>query len=58
MTEQITDLERCWFLSPPWGQEIPPVEINLSEKVYFKTDRTFGLLLWSAVVWRLLELHY
>ncbi|BAB78228.1 DUF1392 domain-containing protein (plasmid) [Anabaena sp. FACHB-709] len=42
MTEQITDLERCWFLSPPWGQEIPPVEINLSEKVYFKTDRTFG----------------
>ncbi|MBD2479883.1 DUF1392 family protein, partial [Anabaena sp. FACHB-83] len=22
MKEQITDLERCWFLSPPWGQAI------------------------------------
>ncbi|MFN6499064.1 MAG: DUF1392 family protein [Nostoc sp. DedQUE01] len=29
MTEQITDLERCWFLSPPWGENIPPVEVNL-----------------------------
>ncbi|MBD2458876.1 DUF1392 family protein, partial [Nostoc sp. FACHB-87] len=27
MKEQITDLERCWFLSPPWGQAIPPVEV-------------------------------
>ncbi|WP_414572661.1 DUF1392 domain-containing protein [Nostoc sp. CCY 9925] len=42
MTEQITDLERCWFLSPPWGQNIPPVEVNLLEKVYLKTNRTFG----------------
>ncbi|MDZ8261960.1 DUF1392 family protein [Nostoc sp. ChiQUE01b] len=42
MTEQIADLERCWFLSSPWGQNIPPVEVNLLEKVYLKTNRTFG----------------
>jgi len=27
MTEQITDLEKCWYLSPPWGENIPPVEV-------------------------------
>ncbi|WP_414573236.1 DUF1392 family protein, partial [Nostoc sp. CCY 9925] len=42
MTEQITDLEKCWYLSPPWGNQIPPVEVNLSEKVYLKTNTTFG----------------
>ncbi|RCJ41881.1 hypothetical protein A6770_35850 [Nostoc minutum NIES-26] len=42
MTEQITDLERCWFLSPPWGNQIPPCEVNLLEKVYLKTNRVFG----------------
>jgi hypothetical protein len=42
MTEQTTDLERCCFLSPPWGQQIPPLEVNLFEKVYFKSNRTFG----------------
>ncbi|MBD2254878.1 DUF1392 domain-containing protein [Nostoc parmelioides] len=42
MTEQITDLERCWFLSPPWGNQILPLEVNLFEKVYLKTNRTFG----------------
>ncbi|MBW4566093.1 MAG: DUF1392 domain-containing protein [Mojavia pulchra JT2-VF2] len=40
--EAITELERCWFLSPPWGNQIPSVGINLLEKVYLKTDRTFG----------------
>ncbi|MBW4565001.1 MAG: DUF1392 domain-containing protein [Mojavia pulchra JT2-VF2] len=40
--EAITELEKCWFLSPPWGQEIPPVEVNLLEKVYLKGLRTFG----------------
>jgi hypothetical protein len=40
--EAITELEKCWFLSPPWGQEIPPVEINLWERVYFKANRRFG----------------
>lgn len=42
MKEQITDLERCWFLSPPWGNRIPPVEVHLFEKVYIKSNNTFG----------------
>jgi hypothetical protein len=40
--EPITELERCWYLSPPWGDQIPPVEINLLERVYFKANRRFG----------------
>ncbi|QLE59683.1 DUF1392 domain-containing protein [Nostoc sp. TCL26-01] len=54
MTEQITDLERCWYLSPPWGQNIPPVEVNVLEKVYLKTNRTFGYCLgvqWYGDCW-------
>jgi Protein of unknown function (DUF1392) len=54
VTEQITDLERCWFLSPPWGQVIPPVEVNLLEKVYFKDNRRFGYCLgvqWYGDCW-------
>jgi len=43
--ELITELEKCWYLSPPWGQEIPPVEVNLLEKVYLKSLRTFGYCL-------------
>ncbi|HEY9801831.1 MAG TPA: DUF1392 family protein [Leptolyngbyaceae cyanobacterium] len=29
-------------MSPPWGQEIPRVEVNVWERVYLKTTRTFG----------------
>jgi hypothetical protein len=52
--EAITELEKCWFLSPPWGQEIPPVEVNLLEKVYLKSLRTFGYCLgvqWYGDYW-------
>ncbi|MBD2505119.1 DUF1392 family protein [Anabaena azotica] len=54
MTEQIKELERCWYLSPPWGQEIPPVEVNLWERVYLKASRTFGYCSgfgWSKGEW-------
>lgn len=27
-------LETCWYLSPPWGSEIPQVKVNIFEKVY------------------------
>ncbi|RCJ24026.1 hypothetical protein A6770_28685 [Nostoc minutum NIES-26] len=40
--KSITDLERCWYLSPPWGNQMPPVQVNLLEKVYLKNNRTFG----------------
>ncbi|MCC5639779.1 DUF1392 domain-containing protein [Nostoc sp. CHAB 5844] len=54
MTEQILTLERCWYLSPPWDNQIPPVEVNLLEKVYLKTNRTFGYCLgvqWYGDCW-------
>jgi hypothetical protein len=50
----ITTLERCWFLSAPWGNQIPPVEVNLFEKVYLKTNRAFGYCLgvqWYGDCW-------
>ena len=55
MTEQIAKLERCWYLSPPWGQEILPVEVNVWERVYLKASRSlvyssgFG---WTRGEWR------
>jgi len=54
MMEQITELERCWYLSPPWGREIPPVKVNLWERVYFQPLRTFGYcsgFQWSSRQW-------
>ncbi|MCC5604133.1 DUF1392 domain-containing protein [Nostoc favosum] len=42
MIELITALETSWYLSPPWGQTIPPVAVNLLERVYLRTTRTFG----------------
>lgn len=52
--ESIADLERCWFLSPPWGEAIPSVEVNVLEKVYLKGNRTFGYCLgvqWYEDCW-------
>ncbi|MBW4616368.1 MAG: DUF1392 domain-containing protein [Desmonostoc vinosum HA7617-LM4] len=42
MIDQITILETCWYMSPPWGNQIPPLEVNLFERVYLKNSRTFG----------------
>ena len=42
MIELITALEKSWYLSQPWGQTMPPVEVNLLERVYLRTTRTFG----------------
>jgi hypothetical protein len=52
--EAISELEKCWYLSPPWGQEMPPVEVNLWERVYLKASRTFGYcsgLGWNRGQW-------
>lgn len=54
MKEQISEMERCWYLSPPWGQQIPPVEVNLWERVYFTPLRVFGYcsgFQWSSGQW-------
>ncbi|WP_193199944.1 DUF1392 family protein [Nostoc sp. MG11] len=42
MIDQINALYLCWYLSPPWGYCIPRVEVNLLERVYICTIKTFG----------------
>ncbi|ABA25032.1 conserved hypothetical protein (plasmid) [Trichormus variabilis ATCC 29413] len=50
MTCIISELEKCWYLSPPWGKQMPPIQIDLSERVYIKATRTFGYC--CGVVWQ------
>jgi hypothetical protein len=42
MIDRINALLTSWYISPPWGQTIPPVAVNLLERVYLRTTRTFG----------------
>ena len=42
MIDHINALNLCWYLSPPWGYCIPPLEVNLLERVYIGASRTFG----------------
>ncbi|WP_341530155.1 DUF1392 family protein [Nostoc sp. UHCC 0302] len=42
MIDHINTAFLCWYISPPWGYYIPPVEVNLLERVYIGTTRTFG----------------
>ncbi|MCC5633778.1 DUF1392 domain-containing protein [Nostoc sphaeroides CHAB 2801] len=54
MIELINILETSWYLSPPWGQTIPPVEVNLLERVYLRSTRTFGYccgIQWKHECW-------
>jgi Protein of unknown function (DUF1392) len=54
MTCAIITLEKCWYLSPPWGQPMPSMEVNLSEKVYLTDSKTFGYccgVLWQSEEW-------
>ncbi|MBW4617447.1 MAG: DUF1392 domain-containing protein [Desmonostoc vinosum HA7617-LM4] len=54
MINQITVLETCWYISPPWDREIPKVSISLFEKVYLKNSRTFGYccgVQWHKTKW-------
>ncbi|WP_306297119.1 DUF1392 family protein [Nostoc sp. C057] len=47
MINLVQTLETCWYVSPPWGKEIPPLEVSLLEKVYVTTHyhQIFRLLL-------------
>ncbi|MCC5633631.1 DUF1392 domain-containing protein [Nostoc sphaeroides CHAB 2801] len=54
MIELINILETSWYLSLPWGQTIPPIEVNLLERVYLRTTRTFGYccgIQWKHETW-------
>ncbi|BBD70173.1 hypothetical protein NIES4072_65390 [Nostoc commune NIES-4072] len=54
MIDNVNALQTIWYLSPPWRQTIPPVEVNLLERVYLRTTRTFGYccgIQWKHECW-------
>ncbi len=54
MIDNINALKTSWYLSPPWGKTIPPVEVNLLERVFLRTTRTFGYccgIQWKHECW-------
>ncbi|AUB41644.1 Protein of unknown function DUF1392 [Nostoc flagelliforme CCNUN1] len=54
MIDHINALKTSWYLSPSWGKIIPPVEVNLLERVYLRTTRTFGYccgMQWKHECW-------
>jgi Protein of unknown function (DUF1392) len=51
---RVNALKTSWYLSPPWGRIIPPVEVNLLERVYLRTTKTFGYccgIQWKHECW-------
>ncbi|MBG1268744.1 DUF1392 family protein [Nostoc sp. WHI] len=55
MTNLVQNLEQCWYISPPWGQRIPPLLVSLLERVYVKRVKAFGYCCgveWSPQGWK------
>jgi hypothetical protein len=50
MIDHVNALKTSWYISPPWGRTIPPVAVNLLERVFLRTTRTFGYC--SGVQWK------
>ncbi|MBE8989786.1 DUF1392 domain-containing protein [Nostoc sp. LEGE 12450] len=38
MINQIRFLESCWHLSPPWGQTMPPLAVQILEEVFLSSS--------------------
>ncbi|MEA5603521.1 DUF1392 domain-containing protein [Nostoc sp. UHCC 0252] len=38
MINQIKLLESCWHISPPWGQAMPPLAVQMLEKVFLSNS--------------------
>ncbi|BAB77068.1 MULTISPECIES: DUF1392 domain-containing protein [Nostocaceae] len=38
MMNQITTLESCWHISPPWGAVRPPLAVQIREEVLLSSD--------------------
>ncbi|WP_375512225.1 DUF1392 domain-containing protein [uncultured Nostoc sp.] len=54
MIDHVNALKTSWYISPPWGQTIPSLEVNLLERVYLRTTRTFGYccgMRWKHECW-------
>ena len=55
MTNLVQNLEQCWYISPPCGQRIPSLLVNLLERVYVKSAKAFGYCTgveWSEQGWK------
>ncbi|ODH01319.1 hypothetical protein A4S05_29410 [Nostoc sp. KVJ20] len=55
MTNLVQNLERYWYISPPWDQPIPPLLVSLLEQVYVKSAKVFGYCTgveWSERGWK------
>jgi hypothetical protein len=42
MTDHINTLETCWYISPPWRQQLLPLALSLLEKVYLPSEKVAG----------------
>ncbi|MBW4429672.1 MAG: DUF1392 domain-containing protein [Nostoc desertorum CM1-VF14] len=54
MINQITLLESCWHISPPWGQAMPPLAVQMREKVFLPTSNLSGYccgVYWEGQEW-------
>ncbi|MBD2255175.1 DUF1392 family protein [Nostoc parmelioides] len=54
MTNPINSLETCWYISPPWGQQVPVIALSLLEKVYLPSEKVTGYccgIEWSDDGW-------
>ncbi|MFN6568151.1 DUF1392 domain-containing protein [Nostoc minutum NIES-26] len=49
MINQITALESCWHTSPPWGKAMPPLAVQILEKVFLSSSDLSGYC--SGVQW-------
>ncbi|MBG1259269.1 DUF1392 family protein [Nostoc commune] len=55
MINLVQNLETCWYLSPPWGKDIPSLQVSLLERVYVIPTKTFGYCCgveWSDKGWK------
>ncbi|MBW4563504.1 MAG: DUF1392 domain-containing protein [Mojavia pulchra JT2-VF2] len=42
MINEITLLESCWHISPAWGQAMPPLAVQMLEKVFLSSSDLSG----------------
>lgn len=42
MTNPLNTLETCWYVSPPWGQDVRAIAVSLLEKVYLPSSKVAG----------------
>ncbi|MCL6753096.1 DUF1392 domain-containing protein [Nostoc sp. CCCryo 231-06] len=55
MTNLVQNLEQCWYISPPWGQRIPP---DKSFRASVRQEsQSIRLLLWCRVIATGLEIR-